>query len=231
VQAPFAFLPPCFFFSTVYTVFDQAVENSTLGGKMGVSQRRLQEREQRRAMIVKTALQVFAQKGINDATIEDIATKAQLGKGTIYYYFPSKEALLIGAIEATIDIHFEKLFQKTKQLQTPYDIAEGILVGCVKNFQKNPAMFKVLYMVLSAPKKTHHSVLQGFIKRHMAWLEELKAVAVPILERHQLDSNSFLHFVGTHVHGIMVLASSGRPVDGLLADSLKALGALLNTDA
>jgi len=196
---------------------------------MGVSERRDQEREQRRYTIVETALQVFAEKGINEATIDDIAYQAQLGKGTIYYYFDSKDAILGGAIEATVDAHFEGLFERAESLETPYDIAEALLQGCVGNFKKNPAIFKVLYMVLSQPRTAHPDALRAFVRRHMAWLEELRALTVPILEDHDLDPEPFLHFVGTHVHGLTVLASSGRPVDGLLEDSLKALASILKT--
>jgi AcrR family transcriptional regulator len=195
---------------------------------VGVEERRDQERELRRHSIVDTALHVFAEKGIKEATIDDIASEAQLGKGTIYYYFDSKEAILAGAIEATVDAHFEGLFNRSEPLKTPYDIAEALLVGCVENFKKNPAMFKVLYMVLAEPRTSHPESLKGFVRRHMVWLDELRAVTVPILEKHDLNPNSFLHFVGTHVHGIMVLASSGRPVDGLLQDSLTALSSILN---
>ncbi len=195
---------------------------------MGVSERRLQEREQRRHTIVDTALQVFSEQGIKDATIDEIANRAELGKGTIYYYFSSKEEILEGAIEATVDAHFEGLFERTDQLKTPYDIAEALLVGCVNNFRKNPAMFKVLYMVLTEPRNAHPGVLKGFVRRHMTWLDDLKALAVPILEAHDLEPSPFLHFVGTHVHGIMVLASSGRSVDGLLNDSLIALKSILD---
>ena len=195
---------------------------------MGVNERRLQEREQRRQVIVDSALRVFATKGIKEATMELIADQAQLGKGTIYYYFDSKEAVLEGAIEATVDAHFTGLFERTDELQSPYDIAEALLVGCVDNFRKQPAMFKVLYMVLAEPRHVHQSVLKGFVRRHLSWLEELKTLCVPILNNHGLDPHAFLHFVGTHVHGLMVLASSGRPVEGLLNDSLTALKSMLN---
>lgn len=195
---------------------------------MGVEERRFQEREQRKQTIVDTALRVFAEKGIKDATIDDIAEAAELGKGTIYYYFPSKEAILEGAIEATVDMHFEGLFARAENLKTPYDVAEALLVGCVENFHKNPAIFKVLYMVLAEPRDIHQRILKGFIRRHVAWLDELKSLTAPIFKQHKLASHSFLHFVGTHIHGMMVLASSGRPVDGILKDSLTALRGVLN---
>jgi len=43
--------------------------------------------------ILRAALPVFAKKGFYDATMEDIAQKAAVAKGTLYLYFASKEEL------------------------------------------------------------------------------------------------------------------------------------------
>ena len=45
------------------------------------------------AVILRAALLVFAKKGFYDATMEDIAQKAGVAKGTLYLYFASKEEL------------------------------------------------------------------------------------------------------------------------------------------
>lgn len=197
---------------------------------MNIAQRRVQERLQRKQVIVEAALHIFATKGIKDTTIDDIAAHAALGKGTIYYYFPSKEAILTGVIEATVDAHFSG-FERAQRLKTPYDIAEALLTGCAQDFRKNPTMFKVLYMVLAEPRGAHPHALKGFVRRHMGWLDELKQASVPLLQEHGFDPDAFLSFVGTHVHGLMVLASSGRPLEGLLKDSLRALKSILNEKA
>ena len=39
------------------------------------------------------ALEVFAEKGLPNATMDDVAEKAELSKGTLYLYFKSKEHL------------------------------------------------------------------------------------------------------------------------------------------
>ncbi len=61
---------------------------------MGTTERRARERKKRREEILNAAEKVFARKGITSTTIDDIATEAELGKGTLYNYFPSKEAIL-----------------------------------------------------------------------------------------------------------------------------------------
>jgi AcrR family transcriptional regulator len=63
---------------------------------MTVAARREQEREARRECILDAAEQVFGTKGLDLATMGDIARQAELGKGTLYLYFETKEALLVG---------------------------------------------------------------------------------------------------------------------------------------
>jgi len=53
----------------------------------------------KKTRIVEAAVMVFAQKGYASATIADIAAKAEIGKGTIYEYFASKEDLFFAVFE------------------------------------------------------------------------------------------------------------------------------------
>ncbi len=50
--------------------------------------------ESKEARILRSALSEFCRKGFHRATMEDIAAGAGVGKGTLYLYFRSKQALL-----------------------------------------------------------------------------------------------------------------------------------------
>lgn len=60
---------------------------------MGIQERKERERERRRQQIIVAAKRVFSDKGFNKATMEDIATEAELSPGTLYLYFKNKEEL------------------------------------------------------------------------------------------------------------------------------------------
>src|SRR5262249_50434000 len=65
-----------------------------------ISKARLAEHgESRRSQILEAALRVWVRDGFHSAPVEAIAREAGLGKGTIYLYFPNKEAILRAAIE------------------------------------------------------------------------------------------------------------------------------------
>ena len=60
---------------------------------MGIKERKEREKERRRQQIMVAAKRVFSRKSFNKATMEDIATEAELSPGTIYLYFKNKEEL------------------------------------------------------------------------------------------------------------------------------------------
>ena len=61
---------------------------------MTTQDRREQERIRRKNDILEAARAVFAQDGFRRATVDQIAQRAQVAKGTIYLYFETKEAVL-----------------------------------------------------------------------------------------------------------------------------------------
>lgn len=63
---------------------------------MGTQERREREKAQRQEAILDAAERVFFDKGFKNATMDDVASAAELGKGTLYSYFKSKEHLYLG---------------------------------------------------------------------------------------------------------------------------------------
>lgn len=60
---------------------------------MGIYERKQREKERRRQEILAAAREVFSAKGFNSATMEEIASRAELSPGTLYLYFKNKEEL------------------------------------------------------------------------------------------------------------------------------------------
>lgn len=61
------------------------------------SSRSLRERKKlvTRQCIIREAIRLFSARGFDAPTIEEIASAAQVGKGTVYNYFSSKEEILV----------------------------------------------------------------------------------------------------------------------------------------
>ncbi|HWK49709.1 MAG TPA: TetR/AcrR family transcriptional regulator [Steroidobacter sp.] len=65
--------------------------------------------ELRREELLDAAQQLFVEKGIGATSIDDIASAAEVAKGTFYLYFPSKEALLQALQERFVAGFVERL--------------------------------------------------------------------------------------------------------------------------
>jgi len=60
---------------------------------MGLKERREREREERRRQILVAARTLLSRRGLGGTSIQQIAKRAELGVGTIYFYYRSKEEL------------------------------------------------------------------------------------------------------------------------------------------
>lgn len=91
---------------------------------MGLEERRKRERENRKNAILKAARKLFFEKGFKPVTVESIARKAELSKGSIYLYFKSKEEIYTQILLNDIDKfheHFNDL------LLNPISASEALL--------------------------------------------------------------------------------------------------------
>jgi AcrR family transcriptional regulator len=59
------------------------------------SDRRQRRSADIRERLFRSALELFAQKGFAETTVEDITEAADVGKGTFFNYFPSKDHILL----------------------------------------------------------------------------------------------------------------------------------------
>src|SRR5690242_9529030 len=64
--------------------------------------------EERPQQIIDAALVEFGEHGLAAARLEDIAKRAGLSKGTIYLYFPNKEALFREMVRHTVVTQIEE---------------------------------------------------------------------------------------------------------------------------
>jgi AcrR family transcriptional regulator len=75
---------------------------------MGITERKEREKKRRRQAIIDAAEQVFFSKGIESATMDEVAEMAELSKGTLYLYFNNKNELLHAIVERGLKILYER---------------------------------------------------------------------------------------------------------------------------
>ena len=77
--------------------------------------RRERKKQEVRSRIIDTAISLFGRHGLANVTVDHIADMADVGKGTIYNYFKTKEDIVVAylaGLEPAIQAKVQKLLQK-----------------------------------------------------------------------------------------------------------------------
>jgi len=106
--------------------------------------RRLKEKEQRRRAILKASQRLFFKKGYQSVSVEDIARKARISKGTIYLYFHSKEEIYARILMNDIEMFHEKLFDIIDESRTAADILLQFSDFYIDFFLNDRELFRIL---------------------------------------------------------------------------------------
>ena len=111
---------------------------------MSSEERRKKEKENRKNSILKVARKLFFERGFKSVTVDLIAEKAEVSKGSIYLYFDSKEEIYTQIlISANIERHKE-MENFTKQEGTPSELLLSFARNYVDFFLDNNELFRIL---------------------------------------------------------------------------------------
>ncbi len=79
------------------------------------------DKKEKRSQILDAAIRVFAQRGVKNTKIADIAEKAGIGKGTVYEYFQSKDEIISAGFRYFMEHVGEVIGRRVSTLTDPLD--------------------------------------------------------------------------------------------------------------
>src|SRR3984893_12872076 len=108
--------------------------------------RRQRRSSQIRERLFRAALDLFAQHGFADTTVEDITNAADVGKGTFFNYFPSKDHILL----AFAEMQLAKLQSIIENLRTTNELVpeffRTLAVRMTEEPGRNPSIVGALLL-------------------------------------------------------------------------------------
>ncbi len=111
--------------------------------------------EFRRAEILDAARTVFASKGFEVATIDDIALATGVAKGTIYLYYPSKREIYWAALRAGVDELYAETTRRVDAAHSAHDKIRAFIETKLEYCEIHHEFFRIYYAaateVLSHP--------------------------------------------------------------------------------
>lgn len=111
---------------------------------MSSEERRRKEKENRKNAILKAARKLFFERGFKSVTVDLIAAKAEVSKGSIYLYFDSKEEIYTQIlISANIERHKE-IENFARQEGMASDLLLNFASDYIDFFLENKELFRIL---------------------------------------------------------------------------------------
>jgi AcrR family transcriptional regulator len=139
-----------------------------------------EQRGQLQKKLMEEGRKVFSEFGLKKTRIEDITRRVGIAKGTFYSFFPSKEALLLAAMDE-LEAEAQPLFKKIleDENENPKQRLKQVLRMQLESVRENPiveTLFnpeEIAYLTRNLPP----DALSGHIREHnrffLAFLEGL----------------------------------------------------------
>lgn len=136
-------------------------------------------------LILNSAIKVFAKKGFEATRMEDIAKTAKLSVGGVYWYYKSKEEIIVAIMEQLIDKDMKDLRALLEAEGTVRARLEMYIRESIEAAQEYIPITYELYSLahrnvkvknhIRAFLQTYHSVLEQFIQQGID-LKEFRSV-------------------------------------------------------
>ncbi len=176
--------------------------------------------------ILEAAAQVFRRHGYAAGTTDRIAERAGVSIGSLYQYFPNKDALLVALAERHIDEGFARVRELLREALDGSSALDGLIRSFVDGMHAlhdhEPELHRVLFEEAPLPA----SLRRNLRKREAEFAREVEA----LLEQHPdvemrdaaLSAYLVVHTVEGLVHGFVLHPPAGVEADAL-SDEIVAL--------
>lgn len=92
------------------------------------------KKERTRSDIVRVATRMFASRGFDEVTVDEIAAEAEVSHRTFYRYFATKEELVLGPLQHGLDDFVSKFAQRPRSESVVASV-RGVIMDLAANYE------------------------------------------------------------------------------------------------
>jgi TetR/AcrR family transcriptional regulator len=108
---------------------------------MGIPERRLREKEERREFILLKAKELILNYGVNSLNMQQIADGVELSKATLYLYFQNKEALLTAILNESATTFIDYVHARILPSSTGLEAIHALWASYLAFFGESEDLF------------------------------------------------------------------------------------------
>ena len=187
-----------------------------------VLSRKERDKLRNKEAILKAAVHLFAQKGFAETKLEDVATLAEFGKGTLYNYFENKDDLLLSAFDFAVEKILDFLYDQLSSVADPLERIRLIANSQFNYYRENTDFMNVVM--------TNHQILMNHTCSRPVFdrFQDLKKLVViemqAAMDAGQLRPGNAQHYatyLSSMIHGqVRSLNAGDMKMDDMYADEI-----------
>ena len=175
----------------------------------------MRDKSKKRQLIMEAALQVFVEHGYEKTKIIDVARTAGIGKGTVYEYFESKEALFCCILEEYCEYYKEgvrkilvdlndagckekllSVIHMEEELKDQVHLKSLNPVQLMTEFTNFPGLKQAIHVMLKFKFDTVCEILNEGVKNG-----EFRSVNIPLATAALMGASSTLDMISAQAEG------------------------------
>jgi AcrR family transcriptional regulator len=163
--------------------------------------------DERKSQILNAAEGVFTKKGFEEARMDDIAEETGLSKGTLYFYFKSKDDLIVAILDRIVMGEFKRLENldtveatATAAIWKLTDLITKDILGLMRLI---PIIYQ--FLALAFRNKYVQLALKKYINRYLQILEPIIQRGIDSGEFRQVNAREAAIAMGAIIEGTLLL--------------------------
>jgi AcrR family transcriptional regulator len=132
----------------------------------------------RQEKILDAALDVFAEHGYQQATVDEIASTARTSKGGVYFHFPGKDAIFLALLDRSAGLLLSRVGERVAAETDPIAKVDAALLALVQVFGAHRSLARLFLVESRGAGPRFHAQLADVQSRFVAFLQQQLDVAV-----------------------------------------------------
>ena len=117
--------------------------------------------------IVTAATRIFAEKGLEKSSLDEIVAEAKVGKGTLYNYYKSKEDMYYGIINHSLETLFCYIRGEVKELKTLEEKVNTAIFQYFSFAKENADLYKMIFRGISCFDEKSIQLFKKLVENHI----------------------------------------------------------------
>lgn len=174
----------------------------------------------RREEIIRTAREIFSQKGFSETRVTDITEKAGIAKGTLYLYFRSKEELFLAVIRDAAERLRNSVAEALHGVEDPLERVRISVPVIFDTCRREAALYLAIFQQSTFMDSEHAAEMQALYEPlaedFQKTIEEGAKKRVFHVGDPQVLSHGVFGFLASLIHRWLLMETAGNTPEGYL---------------